>query len=537
MMAAARIVIIGGGFGGVYAARCLEKAMPESAASISLVNRENYFVFQPLLPEVISASIGILDTVSPIRRLCPRTSLYVREVERIDLERRVVVLAPGFRPRTLELPYDYLVLAPGTITDFAGMPGLVEHALPFRTLGDALRLRNRAIQVLEEAANETDAEFRRRLLTFVVGGGGFSGVEVIAELNDFLRGAARNFSGLRAEEIRCVLVHSGDRILPEMDPALAAYAQDLLARRGVVMKLKARVKAATQDSVVLNTGETIAARTLISTVPSGPTPLVATLECTKDKGRIVVNPCLEVDGYAGRVWALGDCASIRMADGSAAPPTAQHATREAELVAGNIAAAIQGRGQTPFQFAGLGKLGSLGHRSAVAEILGMKISGFPAWFLWRTIYLMKMPGLDRKFRVGLDWLTALVFPPDLVQLRVQPSDNITNEHYEAGETIVTQGEVGDRMFVIRKGQVEVVQDGRRIAVYGAGDLFGEMALLSGAPRNATIRAMEATDLVSIGKGDLMKLFASFPDLRSAIRGLSETRATRPSHSSTVPPDL
>lgn len=526
-MTRARVVIVGGGFGGVYAARCLEKALRPHEASISLVNRENYFVFQPLLPEVVSASIGILDTVSPIRRLCRRTALYVRDVERLDFERRVVVLAPGLRPRTLELPYDYLVLAPGTVTDFTGMPGLAEHAIPFRTLGDALRVRNRAIQALEEAASEPDAEFRRRLLTFVVGGGGFSGVEVIAELNDFLRRASRHYVGLRPEDIRCVLVHSGDRILPEMDPGLGEYAQRLLARRGVELKLKARVKAATQDSVVLNTGETIAARTLISTVPAGPTPLVAGLGCPKEKGRILVNTSLEVEGQAGRAWALGDCASIRMADGTPAPPTAQHATREAELVAANIAATVRGRPQRTFQFAGLGKLGSLGHRSAVAEVFGLKISGFPAWFLWRTIYLMKMPGIDRKFRVGLDWLTGLIFPPDLVQLRVQPSDNISNEHYEPGEIIVNEGDVGDRMFVIRNGRVEVLRNEVRIAEHGPGDVFGEMALLSGAPRNATVRAIESTDLVSIGKSDLMKLFASFPDLQTAIRTLSELRVERP----------
>ena len=526
-MAVPRIVIAGGGFGGVYAARSLEKTLGPNAAEICLINRENYFVFQPLLPEVVSGSIGLLDTVSPIRRLCPHTQLYVREVERIDLERRVVVLAPNFRPRTLELSYDYLVLAPGNVTEFSGMPGLAEHALPFRTLGDALRLRNRAIEALEEAAIETDEAFRRRLLTFVVGGGGFSGVEVIAELNDFLRGAARHFRTLRAEEIRCVLVHSGDRILPEMDPSLAEYAQRLLTRRGVELKLKARVKAATSESVVLNTGETIPARTLVSTAPSGPTPLVTALDCTKEKGRMVVNSCLELDGHAGRVWALGDCAAIRMSDGTAAPPTAQHATREAELVANNIAAAIKGRPQKPFQFAGLGKLGALGHRSAVAEILGFKISGFLAWFLWRTIYLMKMPGLDRKIRVGLDWMTSLVFPPDLVQLRVQASGNITNEHFETGENVFHQGDVGDRMFVIRKGEVEIIRDGRRIAMLGVGDSFGEMALLTGSPRNATVRATQPTDAVAIAKGDLTKLLANFPDLQAGLRSLADARKVVP----------
>ena len=522
-----RVVIVGGGFGGVYTALALEKLLRPAQAEICLVNRENYFVFQPLLPEVISGSIGLLDTVSPIRRLCPRTQLYVREVERIDLARRVVVLAPGFRPRTTELAYDYLVLATGTITEFSGMPGLAEHAIPFRTLGDALRLRNRAIEALEEAANETDLDFRQRLLTFVVGGGGFSGVEVIAELNDFLRGAVGHFNTIQKEEIRCVLVHSGERILPEMKPALAEYAQKLLRRRGVVLKLNARVKAATADAVVLNTGETIPARTLVSTVPAGLTPLVASMDCAKEKGRLVVNTSLELAGHEARVWALGDSAAIRMAGGEMAPPTAQHATREAETVARNIVAAMFGGEKTTFQFGGLGKLGSLGHHSAVAQILGLKISGFPAWLLWRTVYWMKMPGLDRKCRLGLDWLAGLLFPPDLVQLRVQASGNIVNEHFEAGEAIFEQGDVGDRLYVIRKGQVEVVRDGRQVAVLGAGESFGEMALLSGAPRNATVRATQPTDALAVAKGDLAKLLANFPELHAGLSGLARSRERVP----------
>jgi NADH dehydrogenase len=526
-MAVPRIVIAGGGFGGVYAARALERVLRPGEAEFCLVNRENYFVFQPLLPEVISGSIGLLDTVSPIRRLCPRTNLYVREVERIDLERRVVVLAPGLRRRALELTYDFLVLAPGTLTDLSGMPGLAEHALSFRTLGDALRLRNRALEAIEEAANETDSDFRRSLLTFVVAGGGFSGVEVIAELNDFLRGAVRHFPSIRREEIHCVLVHSGDRILPEMAPGLAKYAQKILTRRGVTLKLKARVKAATADSVILNTGETIPARTLVSTAPAGATPLIASLDCAKEKGRLLVNASLELEGHVGCVWALGDGASIRMAGGEAAPPTAQHATREAELVAQNIAAVMRGGVQKTFQFGGLGKLGSLGHHSAVAEVFGFKISGFPAWLLWRSVYFAKMPGLDRKFRVGLDWLTALIFPADLVQLRVQTSGNITYEHFEAGEAVFQQGDAGDRLYVIRKGRVEVLRDGVSVAVLGQGESFGEMALLNSAPRNATVRALEPTDAMAIAKGDLAKLLANFPALHSGLTQLAGSRAQSP----------
>ena len=210
----------------------LEKKLRPEEASISLVNEENYFVYQPMLPEVISGSIGLTDVVSPIRRLCRRTKLVMRQVEEIDLENRTVTLSPGFRPRRMEMSFDYLVIGLGGVTNFYGMPGMVEHAMPFRTLSDAVALRNRVIHTLEEADVETDGELRRKLLTFVVAGGGFSGVEVIAELNDFVRAVARNYPRIPREEIRCVLVHSGDRILPEMVERLAVFAETLLTKRG-----------------------------------------------------------------------------------------------------------------------------------------------------------------------------------------------------------------------------------------------------------------------------------------------------------------
>ncbi len=524
-MAAKRIVIVGGGFGGVYAARFLEKMLRPDEADICLVNRENYFVFQPLLPEVISGSIGLLDTVSPIRRLCPRTKLYVREIDGIDLAGRTVSLAPGMRPKGLDLRFDYLILAPGGITNFSGMAGLAEHALPFRTLGDALRLRNRVLEALGEADNEADLEFRRLLLTFVVAGGGFSGVEVLAELNDFARRATRDFKTLRPEEIRCVLVHSRDRILPEITPKLAAYAEKLLRKRGVELKLNARIRAATADAAILDDGASIPTRTLVSTVPSAAAPVLATLDCAKTKGRVAVNRRLEMEGFEGRVWALGDCAAVSMPDGSFAPPTAQHAVREARTAAENVRAALRGTPASEFNFAGLGKLGSLGHHSAVAEVLGMRFSGLPAWLLWRTIYWSKLPGWDRKLRLALDWATAFLFPDDLVQLQVRTSDNISSEHFEEGDLIFAEGDVGDRMYVITRGKVEVVRDGRPLAVLGPGDYFGEMAMLSDAPRNADVRALVGVDLLAVGKADFSKLLAHFPEMAAQINRLATTRET------------
>jgi NADH dehydrogenase len=241
---------------------------------------------------------------------------------------------------------------------------------------------------------------------------------------------------------------------------------------------------------------------------------------------------MELKGYEGQVWVLGDCAAIHLDDGSAAPPTAQHAVREARTVAANIVAALRGQPQTAFAFRGLGKMGSLGHHSAVAEVLGFCFSGFLAWFLWRSIYLMKLPGLNRKLRVALDWLTALLFPTDLVQLRVQASSTICTGHFERGETVFQQGDLGDSMYVVRSGEVEIIRDGVGVTRLGAGEYFGELALLQDHGRSATVRATQPTDVLLIPKREFVQLLAAFPEFSASLIGVAAQRgagaADRPS---------
>ncbi len=401
-----RVVILGGGFAGIYTALALEKRLRgHDDFEIVLVNRENYFVFQPMLPEVISGSIGITDVVTPIRQLLPCTDLHVRDVEQVDLESRAVVTSPGFKPHAHRIEYDHLVLALGSVTDFRGMRGLAEHAFPFKNLGDALSLRNHVIRALEEAAIERDDPLlRRQLLTFVVAGGGFSGVEVVAELNDLVRGVAPSYPGIDPAEIRVVLLHSQDRILPEVAPSLAGFARRILEQRGVELRLGTRLEAATGDEAILAGGERIATRTLVSTVPSFPHPLLDALPLPKGRGgRLEGTAEMQVKGCTD-LWALGDCAIVPMPGGEPSPPTAQHAIRQAEVAAHNIVAAIRGGRRRSFSFTGLGKMGSLGHRSAVAELpFGIRVSGFAAWWLWRTVYLMKLPGWARRIKVASAW--------------------------------------------------------------------------------------------------------------------------------------
>lgn len=518
-----RIVILGGGFAGVYAAQYLEKMLgKKDDYEIFLLSKENYFVFQPMLPELISGTIGLLDIVSPLRPLLPKTNVQAREVESIDLVAQTVTTTHGFRAKPHILPYDHLVLALGNVTDFRGMRGLPEHALPFKNLADAIHLRNHVIRALEEAAiEEQDDELRKQLLTFVIAGGGFSGVEVAAELNDFVRRVARSYRGIDPAEIKVMMVHSGDRILPEVSESLANFAQKILQKRGVELCLKTRLKAATGEHAILANGKTIPTRTLVSTVPSSPHPLIDALAVQKTKGgKIEVKNTLAVEGMPN-VWALGDCAQVPepFKDGFC-PPTAQHAIRQGKTVAHNIVASIRGGGQFAFDFGGLGKMGSLGHHCAVAEIFGLNISGYTAFFMWRSIYLMKLPGWGRRLKVATSWALDFFLPPELTELKLIGTSGITEEHFEPGEEVFRQGDVGDRMYILLTGRAEVVRQDNGsemvLAQLEAGEYFGEMALLQKATRNATIRCVEAMNTLSIPKKEFSVLSASLPQLKSSF---------------------
>jgi NADH dehydrogenase len=538
-----RILILGGGFGGVYTAMTLEKRFRRDAnVDITLVSKENYLVFQPMLPEVISGSVGLLDVLTPLRRLCPRTTLYTRTIESIDLDTKRVTAPAGFGSRQSSLEYDHLVLALGNVTSFVGQPGLAEHALPFKDLGDALRLRNHVIHVLEDADIERDPAVRQALLTFVVAGGGFSGVEVVAALNDFVRQGVKNFRHIQPADLRVILLHSGGRLLPELPESLAQFAQGILGKRGVAVRLNTRLHGATAEAALLVGGERLPTRTLVSTVPTAPNPLVSVLPVPKERGRIVVNEHLEVPGYPG-VWAVGDGAWVLDAKtGEPCPPTAQHAIRQARCAGENIHATVRGTARRAFSFTALGKLGSLGHHAAVAEIHGVKLTGCVAWWLWRAIYLLKLPGLDRKVRVVTGWLLDLIWPPDMVQLKTDRACTMRREHYEPHEVICREGDRGDWLYIIMGGELEVVKHVsdqgellyRRL---GAGECFGEIALVTHSPRTATVRSCTAVDVIALDRDAFGALFATFPPLRAFFEQLTASRLATPPYAWGTPARL
>jgi len=414
-----RIVVLGAGFGGIYTALKLQNALPHLPyAEATLVNRENFFLFTPLLHEVAASDVDIAHIVNPIRKLLHRMNFFHGEVKAIDLPSKRIQVVHGPRHHPHEIEYDYLVIALGGTTNFYDIPGLQEHALTMKSLGDAIHLRNRLIDLLEEADSECAVGMRKNLLTVVVAGGGFAGVETVAAVNDFLREATRSYRHLSKDLIRTVLVHAGPLILPELGEKLGAYAQKELANRGIDVLTNTKVVSARENELVLSDGSTLPAATLVWTAGTSPSPLLESLPCGKQGGRLVVNEFMEVPGWEG-VWALGDCALVTdPRSGKPYPSTAQHAMRQGKVLALNLLAAIRGGSKKPFKFSTIGMLAATGRRTGVANILGHNFSGFPAWFLWRTIYLSKLPRLEKKLRVALDWALDLLFAKDLVHFMI-----------------------------------------------------------------------------------------------------------------------
>jgi NADH:ubiquinone reductase (H+-translocating) len=407
-----RLVIIGGGFAGMKVAQALEHTLPPEW-HLTLISQENFITFNPLLPEVVGASILPGHVIAPHRQMVHCTHVCMAQVTEIDIASRTVhYLGEGAG----RLDYDELVLACGTNANLDIVKGMASYALPLKTLGDALFLRNRIIARLEQAELQPDRTARRWLTSFVVIGGGFSGIETAGELVDFLHASLRFYKRLAREDLRIVLLHSSERLLPEMSASLGAFTLSKMRRLGVDVRLNARAVRVTDRDVHLDLGDIIEAGTVICTIGTQSNPLIDQIPAPKNRGRLVVNPDFSVPGVEG-VWAVGDCAAVVNAlDGKVAPPTAQFAEASARQLAANIVAKVNGRPTRPFRYRPKGQLASIGHNKAVAEVYGLKLSGFIAWLMWRGLYLLRMPTLARKTRLFLEWNWAMFFPPDIAHL-------------------------------------------------------------------------------------------------------------------------
>jgi NADH:ubiquinone reductase (H+-translocating) len=411
-----RIVVLGGGFAGVTTARRLERLCGKRLpVEITLVSRNNFFVLTPLLFEACSGSLELRHCAQPIRPALNRARFLEAKVEQVDVDRRLVhaVAADG---TVYDLPYDHLVVALGADTNESLIPGS-STALTFKTMSDALLLRNHVIEQLERADATADPAVRRTSLTLVIIGGGLVGIELLGELTAFADDVLRYYPRIRRDELRFYLFEAGPRTLPEIDPKLADVAARVLAERGADVRVSTPVRSIEPGRVQLPSGVIEAATIVLAAgiVPSAATAAIPVAH--EERGRIAVDATMRSRSHP-EVWALGDCAAIPDPNGRPYPALAQHAVREARQLAENVAAVLQGNPPEPFVFRSLGTMAALGHSRAVAQVFGIRLRGFPAWWLRRTYYLLQMPRWDRRLRIVLDWTVALFFRPDITKVDI-----------------------------------------------------------------------------------------------------------------------
>jgi len=559
------VLIAGGGFAGVYCAQTLSRQLGKSMSEkrVGIVADHNYMVFQPMLAEVAGSSISPHHVVNPIRSLCRSVNVLRGSIMDIDLPARSLTLDAGMYSPSITVGFNHLVIALGGIVDLSRCPGMPEHAFLMKSIGDAQELRGAIIDRLEEANLQRDEASIKRLLTFVVVGGGYSGVETAGQMLDLIQDINRFYPRIARPDYRVILVHSGKHLLPEISEDLGRYCEENMKQRGVEIILNARVTSMTASKVTLGDGTVLETHTVVSTVGNAPNPILIDL-CKRnniptEKARIITDASMRVNGFEN-LWAAGDCAAVPMAmkpgmekpAGDAAmpgspfaakkycPPTAQFAYRQGICLGKNLADILKGASRPPrtFAFTGLGELASIGHQSAVADIMGHRFSGLLAWFMWRTIYLVKLPGLDRKVRVMIDWTLDLFFPRDIVLLRSRPTEVLQEMHMEKGDTVFHAGEPALSFYVVKKGHIELHDDDGVLMTIGPGEHFGERALLHDRKWRFTAVAAEPTILVALEA----KVFQAISSASASIHEFFEhssqqylTRKQIESLKATVPP--
>ena len=425
------IAIVGGGFAGTTLARALERQMPPGWQLV-LISEESYTTFNPMLAEVVGASVFPEHVVAPIRQMLSKSRFVMGRVASVDLARKVV------QANTLagvqDIAFDHLVLAFGTRARLDLVPGLAEHALPLKLVGDALHIRNRVLQRVARIELETDPQVRQQLGRFVVIGGGFSGVEVAGAIADFLKSLCRWYPRVAASELQVTLLHDQPRLLPELPESLGLAAAKSMGQRGIDVRLGARAVQVQADGVRLANGDFIDSATVVCTIGTQANPLAQKLGLPSTRGRLDAEADMSVRGAPG-VWALGDCAAVRnQADGALAPPTAQFAVAQAQLLAKNILAHIAGRPTEAFAHQSKGAMATTGHLKGVAHLglggggaRGIRLAGLPAWLLWRAYYLQRMPTWGRKLRIWVEWTWGMFFPADITHLRFTRTPDIDRD--------------------------------------------------------------------------------------------------------------
>ncbi|MFT4901369.1 MAG: NADH dehydrogenase [Lentimonas sp.] len=539
------IAILGGGFAGVYCGKSLLKTLSKgSRTRIGLISDENYMVFQPMLPEVASASLSPRHVINPIRHLCKGLEVYKATVEAVDIKNKQLTIRPGPFSPPIIIRFKHLVVALGAKVDLSRVPGMAEHAYLMQNVGDAMKLRATVLARFEEANLVTDSVRRRRLLSFVVVGGGYSGVETAGQILDLFHSINKYYSNVSADDFSVSLIHSRDHLLPTLSVKLGKYAERKLAQRGLQIQLNRRVKALTANQVFLDDGTQIETNTVVSTVGNAPHPIVKQLIADTGvesvHGRIKTTETLQVVGYDW-LWAAGDCAAVPMQNGEICTSTAQFAMRQGALLGKNLNAFLRAEPVKPFTFKGLGELAAIGHMTAVAEIMGLRFSGFIAWWMWRSIYLAKLPGLDRKLRVMIDWTLDLFFPRDINLLSPRYTRALQEAHLESGDILFQAGEPAFSFYIVKSGCIQLTDtDGNLIKNVSSGEFFGERALLTDGTWRFTATASQETTLIGLGSAEFKAILENSTTMRHMLeRSARQYRSSKEidSMKSTLPAAL
>jgi NADH dehydrogenase len=519
-------LILGGGHAGFRAARrLLDLRTPSDNLEVIVVSAETSEVLHGLMPQIVGGKVEARHLLIPLREFLEGIVFYNCAVERIDLANRKAILDAGERAK-IEITYDYLVIGLGSVTDLSRFPGLVEHGLQTKTIGDIYFLHDHLLEMLERAAVEEDAQERRRLLTFVVAGAGFAGIEIGAEANNLLRQALKFYPSIRPEELDVSILSNVDRILPAMSASLAARATRFLERRGVKVRLNTGIASASAGEAVLSNGERVPTRTIIVTVGVSPNPVVQDLPVEMDRGRIKTDEFTRVPGWPG-VYAVGDNAAVPLyKSGGYCSPTALYAFSQGRRAGENIIAELRGKPLRPYTFRNFGELAQLDTTFGLMQFYSMPLSGFLASILVRFIFFLVLPSWRCRLGLITDWTASMLLPVDVSQMRISRSDTIVPLRFAAGQEIVRQGDPGTRFYIVQTGRVEVVrktpQREEVLRTLGPGQYFGEVALLETSERTATVRAVEDTAVLSITRKDFRALVEHLPVLERAVKETTQT---------------
>ena len=517
-----KVVIIGGGFGGMFTAKKLHK-LSKGALDIELISQINYFVYQPLLPEVAAGTLNPQDAVTPLRNFLKGVQVRLAEVTDIDFGAKQVVLLQGQRKILQRIDYDHLVITTGQAANLSLFPGFEHHSLTMKDLSDAYRLRNRIIECMEMADVTRFPDIKQHALTFVVGGGGFSGVETMGEMAEMVDRILPEYPNIQRHEIRLVMIQLGNRVLPELPEYLSEYALDQLEKRGVEVWLNTGIHSATQHALYTNDGRSLPTHTIVTTIGNGPSEFLKSLPIELQRGRIAVSAELEVLGLAD-VWSIGDTALVPLNTNQDhplyAPPTAQFAVAQAEVLAQNIMHRTRGENLATFTYKAAGMMASLGGRRGVAEIYGRRVTGIPAWLLWRAAYIAMLPGLATKIRVALDWLFDFFMPRTIVYMAERDRPATRYLDYADGEVVQHANEVPAGFYIVLSGSL--TQEFERANgefehhQLQVGDSWGSRALKEHRLTHGKITAREETQLLLVNSGDFQRLRSAYAPFNNVL---------------------